>query len=290
MKLLAKRHRASVAFAFAFALFQDAAASAARDLCPITCMESGFDRSKWTVVAKLDQLKSCRRPLVVDIPLQGNVTDVQQIRSCNVWAADFDIPESEDGAATMPNGVARDVEAQLAWTPVASEDDNGGMIAMQSVEHLQSYLTNANGIANYTTLFATVSDTTVGVYVGARLANPSIAEQLINPLLDLLRSEGIARSKTALVQTCANQTSESIFGLIVADSPSFATVHAAVQQWSNGYCVDTADFAKTEAMSASVVTFDSIVTASNTPSSASVMLRPNFSFSFSFVLLALSLL
>ncbi|KAJ2983385.1 hypothetical protein NQ176_g729 [Zarea fungicola] len=228
-------------------------------------MESGFDRSKWTVVDKLDQLKSCQRPLVVDIPLQGNVTDVQQIRSCNVWAADFDTPESEGNAATMPNNVTREVEAQLAWTPASSEDETGGMIVEQSVEHLQSYLTNANGITNRTTLFATVSDTTVGVYVGARLANPSVAEHLINPLLDLLWSDGIARSEAALVQACANQASEDIFGLIVADSPRFATVHAAVKQWSNGRCVDTVAFAKTKAMSAS------IVTASNPQSTASLL-------------------
>ncbi|OAR05876.1 hypothetical protein LLEC1_06736 [Akanthomyces lecanii] len=279
MLLLAKRHIASVALAFAWLQDVTAGASAstrpaaARDLCPITCMESGFDRSEWTVVAKLDQLRSCQRPLVVDIPLQGNVTDIQQIRSCNVWAADFDVPEPEgNAAATMPDSVIREVEAHLAWTPAAGEDETGGIIAEQSVVHLQSYLTNAKGVANRTMLFATVSDTTVGVYVGARLANPSVAEHLINPLLDLLWSDGVARSKTALVQACTNQTSEDIFGLIVADSLSFATVHAAVKQWSDGNCVDTTTaFAKRMELSAS------IVTASNAPRNPTTQSESAFS-------------
>ncbi|RYO90016.1 hypothetical protein DL762_002911 [Monosporascus cannonballus] len=118
-------------------------------------------------------------------------------------------------------------------------------IPVTSVEHLQSYLENNHRAENRIILFATVSDTTVGVYVGANLLNSSVAESFFGPFLDALYGVGIADSKSALIQLCEGRTGDQIFGLIVAASSDFAIVHKAVGQWFNGTCVDTSSYAET---------------------------------------------
>ncbi|KAK6822971.1 hypothetical protein PG987_014516 [Apiospora arundinis] len=140
---------------------------------------------------------------------------------------------------------AEDVVPELAWTPAASENDIGGRLVSQSVEHLQSYLANGFQAVNRTILFATVSGTTAGVYVGANLLNPSVAEKLFGTFLDTLWHVGIADSKAALVQVCDDRTGDSIFGLIAAASGDFSLVHDAASRWSNGSCVDTSSYGET---------------------------------------------
>lgn len=217
-----------------------------RDLCPETCMVSGFDRSNWTVVAELSQLQSCNRPLVLDFSVNLPVAAKQHVRACNVWANDFDGGVETLASTYGDDAVTQEVVVELAWTPAASENDTAGRRVAQSVEHLQAYLANGHKqAANRTTLFATVSDTTVGIYVGAHLVNPSVAEKLFDPFLDRLRGAGIANSSSALLQACSNRTGDQIFGIIAAATGDFTTVHNAVQQWANGTCVDTSVYAET---------------------------------------------
>ncbi|RYP18469.1 hypothetical protein DL765_003923 [Monosporascus sp. GIB2] len=169
----------------------------------------------------------------------------QHIRACNVWANDFRNSAGSDVAPSSTETKTEDAVPQLGWTAAASEHETGGRVVTQSVEHLQSYLENRRWAKNRTMLFATVSDTTVGVYVGADLLNPSVAKNFFGPFLGMLYSVGIADSTAALIQVCEGRTGDQILGLIAAASANFATVHNAVRQWSNGTCVDTSSYAET---------------------------------------------
>ncbi|KAK6850286.1 glycoside hydrolase family 18 protein [Apiospora arundinis] len=223
-------------------------ATALRDLCPATCMQSGAEPANWTVVAEVGQLQTCARPLVVTFSERLPVTSKQHVRACNVWANDFDHVASNGPGFPPPlptDPGAEDVVPELAWTPAASENDIRGRLVSQSVEHLQSYLANGFQAVNRTILFATVSGTTAGVYVGANLLNPSVAEKLFGTFFDTLWSVGIADSKAGLVQVCDGRTGDSIFGLIAAASGDFSLVHDAASRWSNGSCVDTSSYGET---------------------------------------------
>ncbi|KAI6601290.1 hypothetical protein MCOR06_000373 [Pyricularia oryzae] len=137
---------------------------------------------------------------------------------------------------------SEEIVPHLAWTPAASQDDIGGKVASQSVEHLERYLRTGPGAENRTMLFATVSGSTVGVYVGADLVNPSVSEKLFPAFVESLLSVGIANSKASVLQVCDGRSSNQIFGMIAAASADFQTVHHAVGMWSNGSCVDTSSY------------------------------------------------
>lgn len=223
--------------------------AALRDLCPATCVESGPEPSNWTVVAEVGQLQACARPLLLDFSLTIPVTSKQHIRTCNVWANDFNHIAAhgvDTGSSPLrSNSAAEDVVPELAWTPAASDNEAGGRLASQSVEHLRNYLASGFQAANQTSLFATVSGTTAGVYVGADVLSPSAAEKLFGPFLSSLYTAGIADSKATIIQVCKGRTRESIFGLVAAASADFALVHEAVSRWSNGSCVDTSSYGET---------------------------------------------
>ncbi|KAJ0164046.1 Killer toxin subunits alpha/beta [Colletotrichum tanaceti] len=210
-----------------------------QDLCPTTCVVSGPDPANWTTVGEFGQLQACKKPLVLDFSVTIPVTEKQPIRACNVFANDFYAGPVEPPAS----GGTEDVASIMAWTPAGSENETGGLVASQPVEHLQSYLRNAmSRAANRTILFATASDVTVGVYVGANLLNPSVAETLFDYLLAVLFGPGIADEKSALIQACDGRSGDQIFGLIAASTPDFTTVHNAVARWSNGQCVDISSY------------------------------------------------
>jgi len=170
---------------------------------------------------------------------------------------DFDHPAGSDIAlsSTEAGIKTNQVVPQLAWTPAASEDEIGGRLVVQSVEHLQSYLAKSRQTSNRIMLFGTVSDTTVGVYVGANLLGSSVAGGLFDSFLNNLYSAGIADSKAALVQVCDGRSGNDIFGLIAASSAEFSTVHDAVGRWSNGSCVDTSPYAETREVNPTAVAF-----------------------------------
>ncbi|KAL0940177.1 chitinase [Colletotrichum truncatum] len=210
-----------------------------QDLCPTTCMVSGPDPANWTTVGEFSQLQACKKPLVLDFSIRIPVTEKQPIRVCNVWANDFYTGPVEPPAS----GGTEDIAPIMAWTPAGSEDEAGGRLASQPVEHLQSYLSNVMSVAtNRTILFATASDVTVGVYVGANLLNPSVGGIFFDYLLAVLFGPGIADNKAALIQACDGRSGDQIFGLIAASTPDFTTVHDAVAQWSAGKCVDTSSY------------------------------------------------
>ncbi|KAL0938067.1 chitinase [Colletotrichum truncatum] len=233
------------------------ASAPVRDLCPITCLEAGADPANWTVIAEFSQLQACQRPMVLDFSVNVPVTDKQQIRVCNVFINDFDSPAIMNLAlsSTDNDTETRQVVPQLAWTPAASEDDIGGRLVTQSVEHLKSYLSNVGQTSDRLMLFGTVSDTTVGVYVGANLLRSSVSGDLFTSFLNNLYSTGIADSKSALVQVCNGYAGNDIFGLIAASSADFSAVHNAVGQWSNGSCVDTSSYAETRVLETTSISF-----------------------------------
>ncbi|GJC89486.1 killer toxin subunits alpha/beta [Colletotrichum liriopes] len=222
-------------------LFYSGSASQ-QNLCPTTCLVSGPNPANWTTVGEFGQLKACKKPLVLDFSITIPVTDKQPIRVCNVFADDFYAGPVEPPAS----GGTENIAPVMAWTPAGSEDETGGLIASQSVEHLQSYLRNVvSRAANRTILFATASDVTVGVYVGANLLNPSVAGIFFDYFLGVLFGPGIADGKAALIQACDGRSGDQIFGLIAASTPDFTTVHGAVARWSNGQCVDTSSYPDT---------------------------------------------
>lgn len=238
-----RRHRALPWLVLASSLFAGAIGQApTRDLCPETCFNSGIDPSNWTVVGEVGQLRACNRPLVLQLSINTPATTRQHIRACNVWANDFRRIAAPDYAASVTE--AEDVVPHIAWTPAESTSDFAGRAAAQSVRHLKTYLESGYRAEERTILFATTGDTTVGVYVGARLVSPSIAENLFDTFLALLNGPGIAESRSALVQVCEDRTGNHIFGLIAAASSDFIIVHQAASQWSNGSCVDTASYAE----------------------------------------------
>ncbi|RYO82926.1 hypothetical protein DL766_006995 [Monosporascus sp. MC13-8B] len=213
-----------------------------QDLCPTTCIASGPDPANWTTVGEFGQLQACKKPLVLDFSIAIPVTEKQPIRACNVFADDFYTGPVEPPAS----GGTEDIAPIMAWTPAGSEDETGGLVASQPVEHLQSYLRNVvSRAANRTILFATASDFTVGVYVGANLLNPSVAGIFFDYFLAVLFGPGIADDKAALIQACDGRGGGQIFGLIAASTPDFTTVHGAVARWSNGQCVDTSSYPET---------------------------------------------
>lgn len=226
-----------------------------RNLCPVTCREAGPNPSNWTVIGEFSQLQACQRPMVVDFSVNIPVTEKQQIRVCNVFANDFDNRVGSNISLALTEGEVetKQVNPHLAWTPAASEDDFGGRLVVQSVEHLQSYLLNSRKTSNRIMLFGTVSGTTVGVYVGANLLGSSTAGDLFDSFLNKLYSTGIANSKAALVQLCEGRSGDDVFGLIAASSATFSTVHGAVSQWSNGTCVDTSLYAETRELNATSI-------------------------------------
>ncbi|KAF6806557.1 chitinase [Colletotrichum plurivorum] len=139
-----------------------------------------------------------------------------------------------------------DPQHGTAWTLAKSENEIGGRVATLSVEDLQSYLRNVVGrAANRTILFATSSDVTVGVYVGANLLNPSVAGIFFDYFLGLLFGSGIANGKVALIQACDGRSGDQIFGLIAASTPDFTTVQHAVARWSSGQCLDVSSYSET---------------------------------------------
>lgn len=211
-----------------------------RDLCPETCIDSGLDPSNWTVVGEFGQLQACNRPLVLQFSINNPITTKQYIRACNVWANDFRRIAAPTVAASDTE--TEDVVPQIAWTPAQSVSDVGGRVAVQSVKHLRTFLETGYRAAECTILFATTGDTTVGVYVGAQLINPSVAENLFETFSALLNGPGIAQSRSALIQVCKDRTGDQIFGLIAVASSDFSTVHNAASQWSNGTCVDTTPY------------------------------------------------
>lgn len=233
------------------------AAAPLRDLCPVTCLEAGPDPSNWTVVAEFNQLKACQRPLVLDFSVKVPVSTKQHIRVCNMFINDFDSPVSShlELASTTAETESKEVVPQLAWTPAASEDEIGGRLVVQSVGHLKSYLANNQQQSKRIMLFGTVSDTTVGVYVGANMLGTSVAEDLFESFINNVYSTGIADSKASLVQVCDDRTGDDVFGLIAASTADFSTVHHAVGQWSNGTCVDTSSYAETRDLNATSVAF-----------------------------------
>lgn len=228
-----------------------------RDLCPVTCLEAGPDHSNWTVIAEFTQLQACQRPMVLDFSVNVPVTFKQHIRVCNVFINDFDSPVAKrlDLTSTAAESEIKDVVPQLAWTPAASESEIGGRLVVQSVEHLQSYLANNRQQSKRIVLFGTVSDTTVGVYVGANMLSTSAAEELFDSFLNNVYSTGIADSKASLVQVCEDRTGDDIFGLIAASTADFSTVHNAVGRWSNGTCVDTSSYVETRDLNATSIAF-----------------------------------
>ena len=102
-------------------------------------------------------------------------------------------------------------------------------------------------------LFGTVSDTTVGVYVGANLLASSIAGDLFESFLNNLYGTGIADSKAALIQLCEGRSGNDIFGLITFSSSTFSDVHDAVGSWSKGERVDTSSYAETRELNATAI-------------------------------------
>ncbi|KAF6792019.1 chitinase, partial [Colletotrichum sojae] len=213
-----------------------------QDLCPTACFESGPDPADWTTVGEFGQLQACKRPLVLDFSITIPVTEKQPIRVCNVWANDFYTGPVEPPGA----GGTEDIAPVMAWTPAGSENEIGGRVATLSVDDLQSYLRNVvSWAANRTILFATSSDVTVGVYVGANLLNPSVAGIFFDYFLGLLFGSGIANDKAALIQTCDGRSGDQIFGLIAASTPDFTTVQDAVARWSSGQCVDVSSYSET---------------------------------------------
>ncbi|KAH9209717.1 glycoside hydrolase superfamily, partial [Leptodontidium sp. 2 PMI_412] len=226
-----------------------------RDMCPTSCFEAGFDRSNWTVIAEFAQLQACQRPMVLDFSLDAPVTHKQHIRVCNVYANDFDGLAGSDSVSSLPEAKTepRYVVPELAWTPAASEDEIGGRLVIQSVEHLQSYLARSSQIMKRTILFATVSQVTAGVYLGSNLLDSSVSEGLFSSFLENLYISGIADSKSALVQVCEGRSGDDIFGLIAASSADFSIVHDAVGRWSNGSCVDTSSYLETRELNATEI-------------------------------------
>lgn len=222
-----------------------------RDLCPETCFNSGLDPSNWTVVGEVGQLRACNRPLVLQLSINTPATTRQHISACNVWANDFRRIAAPDYAASVTE--TEEVVSHVAWTPAESASDSRGRVAAQSVRHLRIYLQSGYRAEERTILFATTGDTTVGVYVGARLVSPSDAENLFDTFVALLNGPGIAESRSALVQVCEDRTGDQIFGLIAVSSSDFTTVHHAASQWSNGSCVDTASYAEDYLFNSTVI-------------------------------------
>ncbi|TLD25413.1 hypothetical protein PspLS_05914 [Pyricularia sp. CBS 133598] len=215
-----------------------------RNLCPETCKVAGYQPSNWTVLGEFGQLQACDNPLLVDFSIYIPVTDKQQIRTCKVEGDDFYTRDDSNPfvSASLSSLKSEEVVPHLAWTPAASQNDIGGKVATQSVEHLERYLRTGPGAENRTIMFATVSGSTVGVYVGADLVNPSVSEKLFPAFVESLLSVGIADSKASVLQVCDGRSSNQIFGLIAAASADFHTVHEAVGTWSNGSCVDTSSY------------------------------------------------
>ncbi|KAL8335759.1 hypothetical protein RB598_009788 [Gaeumannomyces tritici] len=227
---------------------------AARDMCPELCSVAGPNPSNWTVVAEFGQLQACRKTLVLDFAVHIPVTVQQQIRVCAVWGDDFGSPvSSKPSNTTHTDGLAEEVTPSFAWTPATSEDEIGDRLAHNTIETLGSYLLRSPSAENRTIIFGTASDITVGVYVGAHLRNPSVAESFFNftsnSFLAAIHAVGIADSKSALLQVCENRTADETFGLIAASSADFAIVHDAVAKWNNGSCVDTSPYAATRQLS-----------------------------------------
>lgn len=135
----------------------------------------------------------------------------------------------------------------LSWTPSNSGDPMSNSIVTLSIDHIRQYL---NATLDYsrdrgTIIFATVSQTTVGIYVGASLSRTSVLNTLIEPLLSTINRNGISSSKSAMLQSCESLEPDQVFGLIAAATPDFATVQAAVRHWSEAKCVSTGFFSKT---------------------------------------------
>ncbi|KFY45487.1 hypothetical protein V494_00922 [Pseudogymnoascus sp. VKM F-4513 (FW-928)] len=226
-----------------------------RNLCPRTCQEAGPNPSDWTVIGEFSQLQACQRPMVLDFSVNIPVTEKQQIRVCNVFANDFSNRAASNITLASTDGEieTKQVNPQLAWTPAASEDEIGGRLVIQSVEHLKSYLLNNRKTSQRIMLFGTVSGTTVGVYVGANLIGSSVAGDLFDSFLNNLYGTGIADSEASLVQLCDGRSGNDVFGLIAASSATFSTVHDAVGRWSNGTCVDTSSYAETRELNATSI-------------------------------------
>jgi hypothetical protein len=210
-------------------------------------MISGPDPSNWTVIANIHQLEACNRPMVLDFSVREPITNNQHIRVCNVWANDFSStafqglsPPQRTRNLNIGN---QGVTYELAWNPAASQQDYGGRLVTVSMDNIASYLRHKPETANTTTLFATAMGTTVGVYMGANFLDANITS-LFSPVYRILASDGLATSRSALIQVCNDTNPADTFGLVVAANSDFSTIHHVVGNWANGSCVDVSSYAK----------------------------------------------
>ncbi|KAL0941339.1 Killer toxin subunits alpha/beta 5 [Colletotrichum truncatum] len=119
-----------------------------------------------TVVGEVGQLPACNRPLVFQLSISTLTTTRQRISACNVWANNFRRIAAPYYVASVAE--TEEVVPHIGWTPAKSASDTGGRVAAQSFRHLRTYLEFGYRAEERSILFATMGDTTVGVYVGAR--------------------------------------------------------------------------------------------------------------------------
>ncbi|KAB5513032.1 chitinase [Coniochaeta sp. 2T2.1] len=210
--------------------------------CPDACIETGTNPANWTVVARFEQLAACARPVLMDFSLDIAPTEPQFIRTCDTWGEYYYHTPPLAWTKASDEDTER-VVPQLAWTGAESKKERSGRRAVAAVDEIRSHLQRAGLAWNRTILFSAFGGATVGVYIGENMLNPSVANAMLPPLVDKIRTVGINAGKSALIQVCGqNRTSDLTFGVIMTASSDVSAVQAAVKSWSNGTCVDISSY------------------------------------------------
>jgi len=209
------------------------------DICPEACSQTGPDPRNWTVYPHVSRLDGCKKTVILDFALHASLRDTQKIRSCTITGHDFDMSDQSSGTGLI-NATSESISPELAWWSSSRTGPSNGTASgiISVISQLRSYLKNfASASQNSTIVFGTSHDATVGIYVGASIPNPSVADKLFQPLLDRLQSSGL--SKATALQLCGpDRAAGSVVGIMASEGSDLTTAQDAVKSWASAQCVE----------------------------------------------------
>lgn len=234
--------------------------------CPELCSITGSQAGNWTRFTSANDLLWCNDSkdgtMVLSLPLSVPMStngDHFIFQACLVSASepatDAPLPDSHPvrrrvllpraaNTTSFNSTSARHVDEDIAFVESSERAStaNFGQDISAAVRELQTrFMAMPETNANATSLFARQGDAAVGVYVGAYVNKKTIADTLIQKMLDSISSSS-SLPQTAALQLCGgNRTRTTTAGIAIdgrGKADSVVSVHGMVKKWSEGSCAD----------------------------------------------------
>lgn len=212
-----------------------------RQHCPKQCRTTGSKQANWDLYQGINQLAACPQTLFYSFSLFDPVDKLDikhRIYSCTNYGSDWHDVANTTPPMTqaMANNITFDI--MLSSSEKVSQGVISGPDARSVLRQMSQYFAGAD-IENQhlgTSIYASVNNTSVGIYVGSGFDSRSLSEA-INVMGNYIMASNTS-STTAIMQSCKEKDFAShSFGIVVNGDGSFNSIQEGFKLLNDGKCM-----------------------------------------------------